>query len=874
MYFLFIEVKNLFGLKGTAPLLGFPVYVTGGNRDGKSLFIDSIKVGINGWQASEINKEDLVPDNSDKSSVTLWFYQRGRIYKLNRIFTRDSKRKVTTPKIKLFESSEEYKRDDILSLDPNEIPTFIQGIKYNEEKTIKDSIPVKEKIRSLKIYHEVCKYLFVERSIKAFERSTRDGLYEVGNLIVEEIKSLKEKSINRNNQLEKQGPIIKYRYSACEKKLQKIEENFESLIVENYWTKNTILNGFTIKNLTFQVNVEKFKEFFKTVEKVKKKFDQDFKLIKKFISSFNNYSNELVQLIKIQNILREKNNIALLQQQVKSFEIFIKYINKLKDKYQHLKLEEKGQEIEEVKDLPKLMDFEVEIKELRISNKDFKLQIAEIEKIHQHIRKFVELIKQINDIRLEFKEKIDFDSLTELREQYESYQDNVQSPSSFPVESNFIPAKIVFVRNSTYKIYVDLLDLEDDITRIDQYINIYLSEDIKSEEKKSIQKKIIDRIKQKVSLLKKCESVYLEYSLIYEKYPEYWQAIDKLLRTLNSIKDAVSKELTIKITQIQNELDSITLFPEDFQIKFSIENEFEKNFVKLKTILKNLTKSFKDKISKINEELTKIREQNSSWFNFKKGILENNTELTNEIDESLQNINGIADFSEMELENAILIRKKELKGLRDNILTTKLYFEIYKNFIFKISDWLKDRENEIIELSNKYYILKELYQDVLPFTECILLKSIIATIQTESILEDILQSIKSQTNKMYHAIFGDNRLTVEIEDISAGNFYLLDHHKKQGRISNPSGSEGPTLSFGIMYSLAKKFDLPVLLDETIDGFDTTHTNIAIDEIVKLSKNNFLQCIMVIKENKEIDDNHELYQNSLSIIMNDFNINWK
>ncbi|NHI92059.1 MAG: hypothetical protein EAX96_06110 [Candidatus Lokiarchaeota archaeon] len=877
MYFLFIDINNLFGLKGKAPLLGFPVCVRGGNRDGKTLFIDSLKVGINGWQANSLNKEDLIPDHSDQGSVTLWFYQKGRIYKINRRFKRNNKRKLTTPKIILFESLEEYRLEDILAISYTEMPNFIRGVKYNEERRIKDSIPVKEELKKLKIYPEVCKYLFIDRNVKAFELSTNDGLYNAANLIVEEIKLLKEKSTIRRNQLDKQKSIIKDRLSSNKNKINELEDNLNSLINENNWKSNVIINSFTVKDLTFQVKKEKFSEFFNKIEAIKNQFNQDNKKLKELFSSFNKLSTEFHELTRIQKILQAKDDITLLQQQLNNCDLLIQYINKLKVEYQHLKLEAKDQLIENINDTQELVEIEIGDEGKLIINKNFKEQVKEFKKIHLQIKKFVDLINQINDIRLEFKEKIDFEdfsSLENLRYQYEDFQSNVKNPNSFPSELDYIPAKIVYDSDETYKIYVDLLELEDDITKIDPFINIYLSKDIQSEKKRNIQNKIIDRIRHKLSLLRDCETKYSEYRSIYEKYPKYWQSIDSFLSTLNTIKDSISAQLITKVTQIQNDLDNMTLFPEGFDIKFSKNDELEENFNILKNTLNNLVEKSKNKVNKLDKKLTEIRGENSSWFNFKEEITQGKTELMNEIDETLNKINETEDLDKSELGTAILIIRQEITDLRDKIIILKVYFETYKNFILKIAEWTKNQENNIIELSNNYYILKELYEDVLPFTEGVLLKSIIDTVQTDSILEDILESIKSQTERMYYAIYGDNRLTVEIDDISKGTFYVLEHHKKKGRISNPSGSETPTLSFGIIYSLAKKFDLPILLDETIDGFDTSHTNIVIDEINKLSKNNNLQFIMVIKDNQEISSDHSIYQDSLIITMKDSIINWE
>ncbi|MFX1294265.1 MAG: hypothetical protein ACFFD2_05330 [Promethearchaeota archaeon] len=863
MYFLYIRIKNIFGLNGETPLLNFPVCICGENRTGKTLFLHTIKIGLNGTKESDIPREDIIPNKLETGSVVLWFYQMGYIYKIIRKYRRSkSSGSPLTPSIKLELSEKSYKEETILNLDYNEMKTFIRGIKYSKEEVYERITSVAEKLKMLRIYPEVCKFLFVDRTMKAYERSVSDGLYDVGNLIVEQIKLLKENSLKRGEQCNRQKSKVNVELDNNNNALKALQSQFKDLIEMKYWNGSELIEGYAAESLIFDAKNDVFSRFYKNIDKIKSKWNDITKQLKQFKINFRNLADEHSQAKDIEKVLKQSNNITKIQRYLGLTNKLIEFIEDLKVNYRMFKL---GSDVVRIKDLslvpqfPKIPEISslIDISDIKLNSEDFEGFKAILEIISDYIH----TIKELIDLQDEFTEYINFDDLITIKYNYQQYLSNVKSPKIITSELTGIPANICYSKDTGFELYVDLENLTEDISKVGPFIQIYSKEGSINQEKKQLQKKIITRIEKKVKLLDDCERKYNHYLNIQKDYYKNWLLVDKVLKGLTAISKKLSNTLAKLTTEVRKELEDKTILGEKMKNLFEEEQKYNQDFQKVKLFLDKFKEQLNGKISDLEEKLLSFQSKNKDIFNFSDEILNEDLPDLEEIGEDLcSTVSGILS-SELEL----------IKAMTSKFL---FYFEHYKSFLSGVRMWIKDHQLKIVELNNNIWILSELYNNILPFTEGILLQSIIDTIQTETLLKDIIESVKIQTESMYYAIFGDRRLTIDTESAGEGRFSVIENYRKGGVISYPSGSESPTLSFGIMYALAKKFDLPMLLDETIDGFDTPHTNAAIDEILNLSQKFNLQCIMVIKDNKEIDKDHRIYNESLIIEMDEGEISWK
>jgi len=869
MYLLRINVNNVFGIKGNAPLLGFPVCVIGENRAGKSLLLDSIKVAINGIKASDVVRESVLPEKLTTGSVTIWFYSSKYVYLLERKYERNQKtKKISAIEVTLNRSKNTYEKEKIISLKPKEIPLFLGGMEYSDDERVKGIKNVGDKLKELRIYPKVCDYLFVDRNMKAFERSVKDGLYDIGNLIVEEIKQLKENSIDRKKQLRKSRAPIKSKIDLMNKNLKSIESKLKNGINESFWIGEKIIDHFEINDLIFCVEEANFKVFFKEIDELRESYEDKKKQIKDFSSNITNIVNQYSQIIKIQEILDQKSKLILLESSLQTLTELIQFIYDLKDDHQRIELENAPSEIPKIKPLPnfpKLKEITnlIGSNNIKIQDKDFE----EFRKIYSDIKDYIKVIEKISSITEEFKEKIDFNYLSDMIKDYEKYLENIKNPRILPESIKFIPARIIYSEKTGYDLFVDIIDLTEDISKINKFIQIYSTKETKDFEKTEIQAKIIQRIENKIELLKECNEKYEIYQGLTEKYDEKWEKIEILLRSLITIKNKLDEKITIKIRDIQRDLQDLKIIEDDLINLFKERQNLVDKFNTLYNFLTGFGQKFQNDVNKIKKNLKKFKNNNKDWFNFTSDIKGASLEILDEIKETFPEV-GEFKTNNADFKNLI----RDLNDIKELLIDIMFFSSVFWDFIKKIVDLIKDNQSEILENNENLRILFELNNKILPFTEGILLQSIIDSIHTEHILKDILETIKDQTEKMYLAVFGDQRLTINI-DSGKGQFSVFEHHRKGGWIPHPSGSESPTLSFGIMYALAKKFDLPMLLDETIDGFDTTRTNIIIDEILKLCQKFKLQCVMVIKKNQEIKKEHRIYKESLIIEMKDSKINW-
>ncbi len=84
----------------------------------------------------------------------------------------------------------------------------------------------------------------------------------------------------------------------------------------------------------------------------------------------------------------------------------------------------------------------------------------------------------------------------------------------------------------------------------------------------------------------------------------------------------------------------------------------------------------------------------------------------------------------------------------------------------------------------------------------------------DKLIEEIAADIESNVKEVYDNVFLEE--SFKFEHVGKGLFISKINEEP---ITHPSGSQKAIISLGIMLSLARLFDLPMILDEALDRID-------------------------------------------------------
>ena len=216
---------------------------------------------------------------------------------------------------------------------------------------------------------------------------------------------------------------------------------------------------------------------------------------------------------------------------------------------------------------------------------------------------------------------------------------------------------------------------------------------------------------------------------------------------------------------------------------------------------------------------------------------------------SLNVAGKLKEFPEIKLEKETTEREIDhiIKTLTEKIkelLETKQRCQEIRDWINKHIEEIQDLEQKLkaIALLNiLIVVLKEIFDPIYEKTDL------------ETITERLAESIQSEVEEAYQRILADESL--KFEHIGKAMFRNTLNDEP---ITHPSGSQRASISLGIMMSLAKTFNLPVILDEATDRYDTNHITTFMEYIVAIAGNpQNPQICLAIYKTKDVEMNPEL-----------------
>ena len=132
-----------------------------------------------------------------------------------------------------------------------------------------------------------------------------------------------------------------------------------------------------------------------------------------------------------------------------------------------------------------------------------------------------------------------------------------------------------------------------------------------------------------------------------------------------------------------------------------------------------------------------------------------------------------------------------------------------------VQKWLQSEAERMKDSDRKLRYSKILMRRVVPFAEGFYGLAF-KLINLEEMVESLATVVERNVETAYQSVFADP--TFKFTHVGKGIFAPgLDDQ----RITNPSGSQSATVSFGVLYTLADQFKLPLVMDEAADRFDPT-----------------------------------------------------
>ena len=132
-----------------------------------------------------------------------------------------------------------------------------------------------------------------------------------------------------------------------------------------------------------------------------------------------------------------------------------------------------------------------------------------------------------------------------------------------------------------------------------------------------------------------------------------------------------------------------------------------------------------------------------------------------------------------------------------------------------IQKWIQEKSENVKKAYHDLQCSRLLMKRVIPFAEAFY-SLVDKLINLEKVIEDLGNEMERNVETAYRSIFTES--TFNFKHVGKGIFIpkLGDE-----QITFPSGSQSAAVSFGILYTLADQFGLPLIMDEAADRFDPT-----------------------------------------------------
>lgn len=577
-----------------------------------------------------------------------------------------------------------------------------------------------------------------------------------------------------NDKLVTVPEIIAKQISNLNKGTEKLSKNFQKL--ENVLLQQKETYETRIENLRNEFKKESSKdekEISKTfvLGKIFQKLEEQRRLAEDESSKIPSKETE-IELLKqkwapeFKDKLQKLTNAKKIIQEREEFEEHKKHVAELTDTLDTVK-----EWYASFKNLPSknniqvLLDFEIPSKK----SVDFKHFFnKDIEKIFSLLSKAKHSLKSAKEIAENYRLHLSLGEIRSLSSTYKKLQNAIKSPHDKPKGSD---AVIVY----------------------------------SDEEKESEVHLPLDALLDNPNFLRGIKStpyVYKNKELTEKGLRKITSEIDSKSRDLENCR----KKLSLTITNLEDAKRMVPLLKDEIDYLDDKKKDSEKTLTgyhaNWQSISNDLANTFHIKPIPLNLET--IDEVRDFVKKLQKALEEIEQEFISDVKQKLTSA-GIEVPSSVEIENITSV--DDIIEKKSKELTEKR--EKWK----KIKDWISSNLNEI--KSTEDHLLTIYITE----TALVVLYSILNKIQEHTNLEfmseQIAQSIEEYVKQCVEMMLPEEIIT--FRHVGKGNFVVETVNGEP--ITHPAGSHKAVISLGIMLTLSKLFDLPVILDEATDRFD-------------------------------------------------------
>jgi len=746
MKLILADFDGIFGLKGKINFTPkAPVILYAPNISGKTNVITAIRMCFLGHKIfRELSKEEAILKPLKEGSVTCYFSQWDRIFRLSYIFkrfgenVRQSCKLSSIPLARLEGSTED-------------IHKFLEAQSWKEEtSTPKD---IKKRLEEIEVYPEIMDILLASSNIDGYLRAAEGEVCEIPEA------------------LSKQLTDVKNEAELNVKRIEKLKGEIE--VLEE--TQRTYLNQ--QKQILKRIGVKpaKIKSLFtgKVAEKLDAYSDQINQRLARGIPE------DTQKAILANNSLKpQRNKLETIEttresiRKSKEFKTQLEKVTRLrnaKEQWSHIS--------EALKSIPQdawNLDTYI-VPRVKKSLLSMFKDSRDIEEVLKHIRQNSTKIK--NAKKLASKHEID--SLSYLKRTVEELNmvlSSLKNPQELPEET--VPALICsFPKQRLPTVSIPIDKYESKLAKVSSVTTIHVPADIPSSEKRKIGLRIKEIEQNVKELMKSLAS--------FEQAGKELERINSLVKTLTRTKE---KELTELIESIEGKLSEIqrewngtsTVLYSSFNLgkmplKFR-EETYEKDLTELQRNLSQCQKRFEED----------IREILSAFPRLKSKLLKKLETKT-------------FDAISQELSQRVAKLEKERK-----ILTL-------------LQKWLQKEAETVKKADHDLKCSRVLLKKVISFAQ-VFYSLVSKLINLEEIVESLGEEMERHVETAYSSIFAEP--TFKFTHIGKGLFTpTLDGQPIS--FHGPSGSQSAAVSFGILYTLADQYKLPLIMDEAADRFDPT-----------------------------------------------------
>ncbi|KPV62837.1 MAG: hypothetical protein AOA66_1190 [Candidatus Bathyarchaeota archaeon BA2] len=398
---------------------------------------------------------------------------------------------------------------------------------------------------------------------------------------------------------------------------------------------------------------------------------------------------------------------------------------------------------------------------------------SDIEELLKQIRLNYTKIKKAKKIAS--KHELDsFGYLKRTTEELNTALSRLKKPQELPEET--VPALIcVLPKQRLPTVSVPIDRYESKLAKVSSITTVHVPEEMSSSEKRKFRLRIKE-IERNATELKKCLTLFQQVESELGK-------INGLAKTLSRTKE---KELTDIIESLETELSEIqadwngtsTVLYKSFNLgKMSLKfrgETYEKDLAELQKNLTQCQKKFEQEIEEILSPFQRLK-----------------SKLLKKLE--TKNFDAIAQ--------ALSRRVEKLEKERETLT--------------KLQEWLQKEAETVKKADHNLKCSRVLLKKVVPFAQ-VFYSLVSKLINLEEIVQSLGEEMERHVETAYSSIFAES--TFKFTHIGKGQFVpTLDDQPISFR--GPSGSQSAAVSFGVLYTLADQYKLPLIMDEAADRFD-------------------------------------------------------